>query len=345
MTKPPGSDSNSYEDLVSAIGKTPLIRLNRITEGLQGSSVWVKLERCNPGGSIKDRIGLFMVLEAEQKGLLKPGGTIVEATSGNTGIGLAMVAAQRGYRCVFTMPDKMSQEKIDLLRAMGAEVHVCPTAVEKEDPRSYYEVAAKLGREIEGAWYPDQYSHQANPRAHYFTTGPEIWQQTEGNITHFVATMGTGGTISGASRALRELAASSNRDPPKIIGVDAVGSILKQWFEEGTMGEPNTYKVEGFGEDFIPSATDFSMIDEIHQVDDGECFRWARNLARREGMFCGGSCGGAIKVAIEIANRAEENGEMAMVVAILPDSGNPYLSKFYNDEWLKENGWNPEDWE
>ena len=336
---------NTYPDIVSAIGNTPLIRLNRLSEHLQASSVWVKLERCNPGGSIKDRIALQMVLEAESNGLLEGGGTIVEATSGNTGIGLAMVAAQRGYRCVFTMPDKMSKEKIDLLRAMGAEVHVCPTAVDKEDPRSYYEVAARLGREIPGAWYPDQYSHQSNPLAHYLSTGPEIWQQTGGKITHFVATMGTGGTISGTARFLREHAEINDKAPPRIIGVDAVGSILKEWFEDGTMGEPHTYQVEGFGEDFIPSATDFALIDEIHQVDDGECFQWARALAKKEGMFCGGSCGGSIKVALDIAERAEEEGRAAMVVAILPDAGNPYLSKFYNDDWLRENGWNPESWE
>ena len=224
---------NTYDDIVSAIGNTPLIRLNRLTEGLKTSSVWVKLERCNPGGSIKDRIALQMVLEAESEGILKPGGTIVEATSGNTGIGLAMVAAQRGYRCVFTIPDKISEEKITLLRAIGAEVHVCPTAVEKEDPRSYYEVASRLAKEIPGAWYPDQYSHQANPLAHMLSTGPEIWEQTQGKLTHFVATMGTGGTISGTARALKELAESNDRAVPKIVGVDAVGSILKQWFEEG----------------------------------------------------------------------------------------------------------------
>jgi len=336
---------NTYDDIVSAIGNTPLIRLNRLTEGLRTSSVWVKLERCNPGGSIKDRIALQMVLEAESEGLLKSGGAIVEATSGNTGIGLAMVAAQRGYRCIFTIPDKMSEEKITLLRAIGAEVHVCPTAVEKEDPRSYYEVAARLAKEIPGAWYPDQYSHQANPLAHMLSTGPEIWEQTQGKLTHFVATMGTGGTISGTARALKELADSNDCAAPKIVGVDAVGSILKQWFEEGTIGVPSTYKVEGFGEDFIPSATDFSLIDEIHQVDDGTCFRWSRALARQEGMFCGGSCGGAIKVAIEIAERAEAAGEVAVVVAILPDAGNPYLSKFYNDDWLLDNGWDPKDWE
>jgi len=345
VTNHSGTASNSYQDLVSAIGNTPLIRLNRITEGLERASIWAKLERCNPGGSIKDRIGLQMVLDAEEKGLLKPGGTIVEGTSGNTGIGLAMVAAQRGYRCIFTMADKMSKEKIDLLRAMGAEVHVCPTAVEKEDPRSYYEVAARLAREIPGAWYPDQYSHEANPRTHYLSTGPEIWEQTGGKITHFVATMGTGGTISGTSKALKEISESNGTTPPTIVGVDAVGSILKQWFEEGTIGESQTYKAEGFGEDFIPIATDFSAIDEIHQVDDEECFQWARALARREGMFCGGSCGGAIKVAIDIAKRAEENDDDAMVVAILPDAGNPYLSKFYNDDWLRENGWEPDDWD
>ena len=345
MTPISSGPPNTYDDIVSAIGNTPLIRLNRLSEELRASSVWVKLERCNPGGSIKDRIALQMVLEAESKGLLKPGGVIVEATSGNTGIGLAIIAAQRGYRCVFTMPDKMSHEKITLLRAIGAEVHVCPTEVEKEDPRSYYEVAARLAKEIPGAWYPDQYSHQANPLAHMLSTGPEIWEQTEGKLTHFVATMGTGGTISGTARALKELAESSDRAPPKIVGVDAVGSILKQWFEEGTMGKPHSYKVEGFGEDFIPTATDFSLIDEIHQVDDGECFQWARALARREGMFCGGSCGGAIKVALDIAEGAESSGEAAMVVAILPDSGNPYLSKFYDDKWLLENGWDPKDWE
>ena len=180
---------------------------------------------------------------------------------------------------------------------------------------------------------------------HYLSTGPEIWEQTMGQITHFVATMGTGGTISGTSKALKEMADSNDSAPPTIIGVDAVGSILKEWFEEGTMGEPNTYKVEGFGEDFIPSATDFSVIDEIHQVDDGECFQWARALARKEGMFCGGSCGGSIKVAIDIAKKADENGECAMVVAVLPDAGNPYLSKFYNDDWLRENGWEPDDWD
>jgi len=345
MTPDSPGPPNAYDDVVSAIGNTPLIRLNRLTEGLQTSSVWVKLERCNPGGSIKDRIGLQMVLDAESKGLLKPGGVIVEATSGNTGMGLAIVAAQRGYRCIFTIPDKMSDEKITLLRAIGAEVHVCPAAVEKEDPRSYYEVAARLAREIPGAWYPDQYSHQANPLAHLLSTGPEIWEQTGGRLTHFVATMGTGGTITGTARALRDLAESNGRIPPMIVGVDATGSILKQWFEEGTVGMAHAYKVEGFGEDFIPAATDFSLIDEIHQVDDGTCFRWARALAKREGMFCGGSCGGAIKVALDTAEQADAAGEAAMIVVILPDAGNPYLSKFYDDEWLLENGWDPKDWE
>ncbi|HIC75596.1 MAG TPA: cysteine synthase family protein, partial [Candidatus Poseidoniales archaeon] len=258
--------AGAYEDAVAAIGNTPLIRLNRITSHLQGSEVWVKLERCNVGGSIKDRIGLQMVLDGESKGLLKPGGTIIEATSGNTGIGLAMVAASRGYRCIFTIPDKMSDEKIDLLRAIGAEVHVCPTAVAKEDPRSYYEVAARLAREIPGAWYPDQYSHLANPLAHELSTGPEIWRQCPG-ITHFVATMGTGGTITGCATALHDAAEKEGKEAPQIVGVDPVGSILKEYFEHGTMGEPHTYLVEGFGEDFIPPATDFTHIDEIRQVD------------------------------------------------------------------------------
>ena len=335
---------NYAENILHTIGNTPLVKLNKITSEIK-SLVLAKVESFNPGNSIKDRMAVKMVEDAELDGRLKPGGTIVEGTSGNSGLGLGLVAAEGGYRCIFTMADKMSKEKIDLLRAMGAEVHVCPTAVEKEDPRSYYEVAARLAREIPGAWYPDQYSHQANPLTHYLSTGPEIWEQTQGKVTHFVATMGTGGTISGTSKSLKEMAASNGTEPPKIVGVDAVGSILKQWFEEGTMGEPHTYKVEGFGEDFIPSATDFSVIDEIHQVDDGEGFQWARALARKEGMFCGGSCGGSIKVAIDIAKEAEENGEDAMVVAVLPDAGNPYLSKFYNDDWLREIGWEPDDWE
>ena len=337
--------AGAYADAVDAIGNTPLIRLNRITAHLKGSEVWVKLERCNPGGSIKDRIGLQMILDGERKGLLEPGGTIVEATSGNTGIGLAMVAAQRGYRCIFTMPDKMAQEKIDLLRAIGAEVHVCPTAVEKEDPRSYYEVAARLAREIPGAYYPDQYSHQANPLAHVLSTGPEIWRQTSGEITHFVATMGTGGTITGCAKALHNAAEKEGKNPPQIIGVDPIGSILKEYFEKGTMGEPHTYLVEGFGEDFIPPATDFTHIDEIRQVDDEICFRLTRALARTEGLFCGGSAGAALHTAIELAEEADGRGESAKIVVILPDAGNPYLSKLYNDQWLMDNGFKPEEWE
>jgi len=335
--------AGAYEDAVAAIGNTPLIRLNRITSHLQGSEVWVKLERCNVGGSIKDRIGLQMVLDGEEKGLLKPGGTIIEATSGNTGIGLAMVAASRGYRCIFTIPDKMSDEKIDLLRAIGAEVHVCPTAVAKEDPRSYYEVAARLAREIPGAWYPDQYSHLANPLAHELSTGPEIWRQCPG-ITHFVATMGTGGTITGCATALHDAAEKEGKEAPQIVGVDPVGSILKEYFEHGTMGEPHTYLVEGFGEDFIPPATDFSHIDEIRQVNDEDCFRYTRALARNEGLFCGGSAGGAILVSLQLAEEADARGEKAKIVVILPDAGNPYLSKLYNDDWLRENGFEPDGW-
>lgn len=333
------------EDAVAAIGDTPLIRLNRYTPDLAGSEIWVKLERCNPGGSIKDRIALQMVLDGEAEGLLQPGGTIVEATSGNTGVGLAMVAAQRGYHCIFTMPDKMAQEKVDLLRALGAEVVVCPTAVEKEDPRSYYSVAERITLETEGAWYPDQYSHQANPRAHELQTGPEIWAQTGGEFTHFLATMGTGGTITGCARAFAELAERDGTPPPRNIGVDAVGSILKQWFEEGTLGDPHTYKVEGFGEDFIPPATDFSTIDEIVQVDDETCFRAARRLARSEGLFCGGSSGAVLAVAEQIAMEADARGESARLVAILPDAGNPYMSKVFNDDWLRDNGFEPDDWE
>ena len=339
----------AHADAVQAIGNTPLIRLNSYAPDIGDSEIWVKLERCNPGGSIKDRIALQMVLDGEAEGLLKEGGTIVEATSGNTGIGLAMVAAQRGYRCIFTIPDKMSNEKIDLLRAIGADVHVCPTAVDKEDPRSYYEVAARLAREIEGAWYPDQYSHMANPRAHELQTGPEIWAQWAqtggGQFSHFIATMGTGGTITGCARAFAELAERDATPAPRNIGVDAVGSILKQWFDEGTLGEPHTYKVEGFGEDFIPAATDFSTIDEIIQVDDETCFRAARRLARSEGLFCGGSSGAALAVAEQVAREADARGEASRLVVILPDAGNPYLSKMFNDDWLRDNGFEPDDWE
>jgi len=333
-----------YEDVVSAIGHTPLVRLNKVTADLSGSEVWAKLERCSPGGSIKDRIGLSMILEAEQKGWLKPGGTIVEGTSGNTGIGLAMVAAQRGYKCVFTMPDKMAKEKIDLLRAMGARVEVCPTAVEKEDPRSYYMVAERLSKEIEGAWYPDQYSNQSNPKAHIHSTGPELWQQTQGDMTHFVATMGTGGTITGCGTYLKSQAQEHGKEAARIVGVDAEGSILKEWFEDGTMGVPHGYKVEGFGEDFIPPATDFSVIDEIRMVDDEMCFRMARRLAKQEGLFCGGSCGGALKVALDIAAEYDKAGKKAKIVVILPDAGNPYLGKVYNDDWLRDNGFDVDGW-
>ncbi len=341
MTHPLGV----YEDVVSAIGHTPLIRLNKVTSDLNGSEIWVKLERCSPGGSIKDRIGLAMILEAEEKGWIQPGGTIIEATSGNTGIGLAMVAAQRGYSCVFTMPDKMAKEKIDLLLALGARVEVCPTAVEKDDPRSYYMVAERLSKEIEGSWYPDQYSNQSNPKAHILSTGPEIWQQTQGELTHFVATMGTGGTITGCGKSLKSHAEEHGKAVPQIIGVDAQGSILKEWFDHGTLGEPHTYKVEGFGEDFIPTATDFSVIDEIRMVDDEDCFRMTRRLARQEGLFCGGSCGGALKIALDIAAEHDEKGIKAKIIVILPDAGNPYLGKVYNDDWLRENGFDVDGWE
>ncbi len=337
-------DVGVYPDIVDAIGNTPLIRLNRLTAHLRKSEVWVKYERCNPGGSIKDRIGLEMVLEAEREGLLKPGGTIIEATSGNTGMGLAMVAAQRGYRCIFTMPDKMSQDKINQLRALGAQVEVCPTAVEKEDPRSYYEVASRLARDIPNAWYPDQYSNLANPRAHIVQTGPEIWQQTCGELTHFVATMGTGGTISGCAESFAELSKRDGKNMPMIVGVDPEGSILKQWFDEGKIGVPHTYKVEGFGEDFIPPATDFSRISEIRRVNDAVCFRWTRRLAREEGMLVGGSCGGAVAIAVKLAEESDSRGEIARVVAILPDAGTLYLGKIFDDDWLRENDFDVDEW-
>src|SRR5271166_6104143 len=272
-------------NIIEAVGRTPLIRLNRITKDLK-PQIWVKAEMLNPGGSVKDRIGITMIDDAEKKGLLKPGGTIIEGTSGNTGMGLALVAAVRGYKCVFTTTDKQSKEKVDLLKALGAEVIVCPTAVEPEDPRSYYSVAKKLAREIPNAYYPNQYENQANPDAHYRTTGPEIWKDTEGKITHFVCGLGTGGTASGAGRFLKE-----QNPKVKVIGVDPYGSLFYEYWKTGNIGKARPYVVEGIGEDILPGTLDFSVLDDIVQVNDEECFLWARRLAKREGIFTGGSGG------------------------------------------------------
>src|SRR3989454_4224576 len=317
-------------NILEAVGRTPLVRLNRTPQGLK-PQIWVKAEFTNPGGSVKDRIGISMIDDAERKGLLKPGGTLIEGTSGNTGMGLALVAAVRGYKCVFTTTDKQSKEKVDLLKALGAEVIVCPTAVEPEDPRSYYSVAKKLAREIPNSFYPNQYDNPMNPAAHHQTTGPELWQDTEGKITHFVCGMGTGGTISGAGKYLKE------KNPAiQIVGVDPEGSLYYDFHKTGQVGKARTYVVEGIGEDFFPTTMDLKILDAVIQVNDEECFVVARRLVKQEGIFTGGSGGGCLSAALRVAKDLDEK---AYIVAFMPDTGMRYLSKVYNEEWMCERGY------
>src|SRR6266496_3031929 len=305
------------------IGNTPLVRLHRVTEGIS-ATVLAKVEYFNPGGSVKDRIALRMVEEAEKAGLLRAGGTIVEPTSGNTGVGLALVAQLRGYRCVFVCPDKVSEDKQNVMRAYGAEVVVCPTAVAPEDPRSYYNVSDRLAREIPGAWNADQYTNPNNPLSHYEQTGPELWEQTGGQLTHFVAGVGTGGTITGVGRYLREVSEGT----VKIIGADPEGSVYS-----GGTGRP--YLVEGVGEDFWPKTYDRDICDEIIKVSDKESFTLTRRLAREEGLLVGGSCGMAVAAALEVARRA---GPDDVIVVLLPDGGRGYLSKIFDDGWMARYG-------
>lgn len=308
--------------VIDLIGNTPLVRLNSVVpEG--SATVVAKLEYLNPGGSSKDRIAVKMVDEAEASGALKPGGTIVEPTSGNTGIGLALVAQQRGYKCIFVVPDKVSSDKQDTLKAYGAEVVVCPTAVAPEHPDSYYSVSDRLVREVPGAWKPDQYSNQAGPASHYETTGPEIWEQTDGKITHFVAGVGTGGTITGTGRYLKE-----QNPNVKVIGADPVGSVYS-----GGTGRP--YLVEGVGEDFWPKAYDPTVPNEIIAVSDADSFEMTRRLAREEGLLVGGSCGMAVVAALEVAAKADPDD---LIVVLLPDGGRGYLSKIFNDDWMSSYG-------
>src|SRR6202140_3000273 len=317
-------------NILEAVGRTPLVRLNRINQGLK-PQIYVKADYINPGGSVKDRIAITMIDEAEKKGLLKPGGTIVEGTSGNTGMGLALVAAVRGYNCVFTTTAKQSKEKVDLLKALGSKFIVCPTAVEPEDPRSYYSVAKKLAREIPNAYYPNQYVTPMNPEAHYRSTGPEIWDDSEGKITHFVCGMGTGGTISGVGKYLKE------KNPKiQVIGVDPYGSLYYDFVKRGETVKAKTYVVEGIGEDFFPTTMDLKIVDGVIQGNDEECLVVARRLVKMEGRFTGGSGGGCISATLQIAKTL---GPEAFLVAFLPDTGMRYLSKVYNDEWMRERGY------
>ncbi|HEX4997660.1 MAG TPA: cystathionine beta-synthase [Terriglobia bacterium] len=317
-----------YENILQAIGNTPLVRLNRAAAGSR-ATILAKLEYMNPGGSVKDRIGIAMLEAAEKAGLVRPGGTVIEGTSGNTGMGLALASAVKGYQCIFTMPDKMSQEKIDALRALGAEVIVTPTQVDHHDPRSYHSVALRLSREIPNSVFPNQYENPANALAHYHTTGPEIWEQTEGRVTHVVIGVGTGGTITGVARYLKE------RNPLiRIIGVDPQGSIFAEMFRTGRKPQIQPFKVEGIGQDELPANVDFSVIDEIHAVSDKDAFVKTRLLARSEGIFAGGSSGAVLHIALKIAEPLDEK---SLVVIVIPDSGARYLSKIYNDNWMKEN--------
>jgi cystathionine beta-synthase len=309
------------ESILQAIGKTPLVRLRRVTEGLT-SQVYAKVEAQNPGGSVKDRVALAMVAEAERRGWLRPGGTIIEATAGNTGVGLAMIAAVKGYRCIFVLPDKMSSDKIRLLKAYGAEVVITPTAVPPDSPESYNGVADRLTREIPGAWRPNQFTNLANPDVHYRTTGYEIWEQTEGRVTAFVAGAGTGGTISGVGRYLKE-----QNPEVRIIGADPEGSVLSG-------DTPKPWKVEGIGEDFVPKTLNSQLVDEWIRVSDAESFQVARALARREGLLLGGSSGTAVAAALRYARRLTGDN---LVVALCADTGRNYLSKQFDDQWLADN--------
>jgi cystathionine beta-synthase len=316
-------------NILEAIGNTPLVKLNRTTRDVP-ADIYVKCEFMNPGGSMKDRMTLNLVDAAERRGELRPGGTIVEATSGNTGAGLAMISAVRGYQCVFVMPDKMSQEKIAALRAWGARVVVCPTAVEPEDPRSYYQVAKRIAQETPNCFYSNQYHNPDNPGGHYASTGPEIWEDTGGQIDAFVAGLGTGGTMAGVGRFLKE-----RKPDVQLVGVDPIGSLYYDYIKNQRITKPFTYKVEGIGEDFFPSTFDPKLLDEIVRVDDKECFSMTRDLVRLEGLYCGGSSGAAVAGAIKYARKL---GKKQNIVVLLPDGAAKYLSKIFNDEWMREHG-------
>lgn len=318
-----------YENIQKVIGNTPLVRINHLTQGI-ASDIYAKLESLNPGGSVKDRIGQFIIDDAERRGLLKPGGTIVEATSGNTGFGLAITAAIRGYKTIFVMPDKMSHEKIQNLRAFGAKVIITPTDVDPKDPRSYYCVSKRIAEETPNAFYANQYHNPQNPIAHYEMTGPEIWRQTDGKISAFICGMGTGGTISGIGKYLKE------KNPKvKIVGIDPIGSVYYDYFKSKKVIQPQSYKIEGIGEDFFPTTMDFNCVDDVIQVNDKESLLMTRKLLTREGIFVGGSSGAALCGALKYAEKLKKP---EIVVVLFPDSGDRYLSKVFNDDWMRENG-------
>ncbi|MBS9524893.1 cystathionine beta-synthase [Litoribacter ruber] len=321
-----------YNSIIETIGNTPMVRLNKVNAGIKGE-ILVKVEYFNPGNSMKDRMAIKMVEDAEKEGLLKPGGTIIEGTSGNTGMGLALAAIAKGYKCIFTMADKQSKEKIDILKAVGAEVIVCPTNVAPEDPRSYYSVAKKLNEDIPNSFYPNQYDNLSNWKAHYETTGPEIWNDTEGKITHYAAGVGTGGSMSGTAKYLKE-------QNPNIVtvGIDTYGSVFKKYKETGIFDEKEVYPylTEGIGEDILPKNVDFSVIDHFVKVTDKDSAVMTRRLSREEGLFVGWSCGSAVHGALEYAKENLKEGDR--MVIILPDHGTRYLGKVYNDDWMRNHG-------